>query len=380
MAAVESVDSARSRTPRGKLLIGLAGVAVLAVVYVAGIAWAKWIPYAHKAAKIGQTHTWPGGPLFARAGKPGSPPTFAGSWDFAWAYFQAIWQALVVALVVAAVIDALVPRTWLLAVLNRRTRLGQSLAGGVAALPSLMCTCCTSPLVVGLRGSGAGATAALAYWVGNPVLNPAVLVFLFLVAPWQYGVVRIAVGIALVVGGTAAVTRLAGGPAADGELALPREARDANEEGPAGPGRLRQFPVRFARSLLRFAAVLIPEYVAVVLVLGFLSGWLSDFSGLDAALGAGAVLACAVIGTLLVIPTGGEIPVVLAVAAAGAGAGGSAGVAAGTAGALLITLPALSVPSMVMVGRALSARVTIAMAGAVAAAGLAGGLLLWALT
>jgi hypothetical protein len=48
-------------------------------------------------------------------------------------------------------------------------------------------------------------------------------------------------------------------------------------------------------------------------------------------------------------------------------------------GALLITLPALSLPSIVPVGRALFWRVTLAMA-AVAAAGLLAGLLLWLLT
>jgi hypothetical protein len=119
--------------------------------------------------------------------------------------------------------------------------------------------------------------------------------------------------------------------------------------------------------------VLIPLYLIVLYVVGFFSGWLSDFSGLDARLGIAAVLVCAVIGTLLVIPTGGEIPVILALTAAGAGAG------AGTAGALLITLPALSLPSMMMVGRALSWRITLAMATVVAVAGLLGGLLLWLL-
>lgn len=107
------------------------------------------------------------------------------------------------------------------------------------------------------------------------------------------------------------------------------------------------------------------------MLLGYVSGWLSGFATLDARLGIVAVLACAVIGTLLVVPTGGEIPVVLALTAAGIGAG--------TVGALLITLPALSIASMVMTGRALSWRVTIAAAGMVAVAGLAAGALLWAL-
>lgn len=267
---------------------------------------------------------------------------------------------------IAAVFDALVPRDWLLRIMNRRTRLGQAMAGGVTALPSLMCTCCSSPLTVGLRKRGASTTASLAYWLSNPLLNPAVMAFLFLVLPWQYGVVRVTVGAAVVVGGTTLVTRVL----AREDRPLPPELR-AREEADTDPVRFRDFPSRLARSFLRLAVVLIPAYVVVIAVLGFVSGWLSDFAGLDARLGIAAVLVCAVIGTLLVVPTGGEIPVVLALTAAGVGAG--------TAGALLITLPALSVPSMILVGRTLSWRVTLAIAGVVAAAGLVAGFLLWAL-
>jgi uncharacterized protein len=82
-----------------------------------------------------------------------------------------------------------------------------------------------------------------------------------------------------------------------------------------------QFPLRFARSLLRLAVVLIPLYLVVLYVAGLVSDWLSDFSGLDARLGIVAVLVCAVLGTLLVIPTDGEIPVILALSAAGVLAG-----------------------------------------------------------
>jgi uncharacterized protein len=367
MAAVESADSARVAA-RGKLLIGVAGLVVLAAVFIAGLSWAKWIPYGQKADKLSSTHSWSGGTMFADSGKPGTLPTFSGAWHFTWIYFQEVWKGFLVALLIAAVFDALVPRAWLLAVLNRRTRLGQAVAGGVAALPSLMCTCCTSPLVVGLRKRGASSTAALAYWVGNPLLNPAVLMFLFLVAPWQFGVVRIIVGAALVVGGSVLVTRLFGPKAPGSDRPPPPELRPAGEEDPV---QVRQFPLRFARSLLRFAVVLIPLYLVVLYVVGLVSGWLSDFSGLDARLGIVAVLLCAVLGTLLVVPTGGEIPVILALTAAGVGAG--------TAGALLITLPAISLPSMMMVGRAMSWRITLAMATAVAIAGLLGGLLVWLL-
>lgn len=352
---------------RRQLRTGLAGTGILAIVFVAGLAWAKWLPYADKASRLSSAHTWAGGTMFAVSGAPGAAPTLTGAWHFSTTYFSEVWKGFLVALVIAAALDALVPQAWLLTIMNRRTRLGQAVTGGAAALPSLMCTCCSSPLAVGLRKRGVSTTASLAYWLGNPVLNPAVLVFLFLVAPWQFGVVRLGVGVLLVAGGAALVTRWFAPPGT--EPVLPPELRAPPAADPAG---LRQFPVRFARALVLLAVILVPAYIVMVALLGYVSGWLSGFASLDARLGIIAVLACAVIGTLLVIPTGGEIPVVLALTAAGAGAG--------TVGALLITLPALSIPSMVMVGRALSWRVTLAAAGMVTAAGLTAGALLWLLT
>ena len=139
---------------------------------------------------------------------------------------------------------------------------------------------------------------------------------------------------------------------------------DEEEEAP----RLGQLPGRFLRSLLRLALVLVPEYAVVVLLVGAFSGWLSQFAGLSDHLGLLAVVVAAVIGTLLVVPTGGEIPVLLGLSALGAGSG--------MLGVLLVTLPALSLPSMVMVARALSVRVTALLAAAVAGGGLLAGLVL----
>lgn len=361
MSAVDSVPTTRP-LERPSVRAGVVGTAVLAVVFVVGLLWAKWLPYTDKARGLSETHTWAGTAIFASAGT--GSPSLSGAWGFTTAYFQSVWHAAVVALLVAAAIDALVPRTWLLRVLNRPTVLGQSLAGGAAALPSLMCTCCTAPVVAGLRRRGATVAASLAYWVGNPVLNPAVLVFLFLVAPWQFGAVRIVVGSLLVFGATALVARLTP-RSAGASVPLP------DSDGEQDPARVRDLPLRYLRSLARFAVVLVPEYFVAVMVIGGMSEWLSDFAGLGARLGVLAVLACALVGAMLVIPTGGEIPVILALTAAGAGVG--------SAGALLITLPALSVPSMVMVGRQLSWRITVTMAAAVVASGLVAGALLWVL-
>jgi uncharacterized membrane protein YraQ (UPF0718 family) len=128
--------------------------------------------------------------------------------------------------------------------------------------------------------------------------------------------------------------------------------------------------VRFGRALLRLSIVLVPEYVLVVMLIGAFRGWLFP---IGATLGSGllVVLIAAVVGTLLVIPTAAEIPILQGLAIAG--------VAAGPIGALLITLPAVSLPGIAMVGRALGWRTTAATAVMVAVGGLLGAGLLTAL-
>jgi len=336
------------------------GVALFLLLLAAGLTWAKWWPYAHKLQGIWSSRTYPGHPLLDQAGGSGSSPSLSGAWRFTHAYILAIWQALAVALVAAAALQAFVPRDLVVRLLagHRRT---STLAAGLIALPSMMCTCCTAPLTVSMRRSGVPAGPALAYWIGNPMLNPAVLAFTALVLPWPWVATRAIVGALLVFVATAWVGRLAGDPPARPAARLPAGA-DAMV-----PGDARAAARRFLRALLRLSVTLVPEYLVLVFGLGLLRGWAFPLGSGIGELGILAVAVAAVVGTLMVVPTGGELPVIGALRAAGLGSG--------VLGALLVTLPALSLPSMAMVGRALTWRVTIAMAGVVAGAGLLAALL-----
>lgn len=341
----------------------LAGAIAFVLVAAGALTWAKWLPYAAKLAHVGSTHSWSGKDLLDKAGPAGSAPSLHGAWQFVRAYANAVWMALLAALMIAAAMRALMPRSWLLAPARCRGRLRRSLLGGVASLPSLMCTCCTAPLAVTLRREGAPRSTVLAYWVGNPVLNPVVLAFLALVCPWQWVVTRIAIGCLLVFGATALVASVTGEHS---------EEQFASAD-PSGGVELRGAPTRFGRELIRLSITLLPEYLLVLFALGLFRGWIFPLGGTAPHAGAVALLiAAAGLGTLVVIPTAGEIPILQGLAAVGVGAA--------PIGALLITLPAISLVSMAMVARALSPRVTIAMAGAVAASGVLAGLVLAALT
>lgn len=193
VAAPLSVNAIRAPR-RGTVAIG---VAVTLVVFVAGLLWAKWLPYAAKALKAQRTHRWPASNILTVGGvRAGDGPTWHAAATFLHAYFLSIWPALVVALLVSASVQALLPSSWLPRALNRRGVMSSALAGGVAGVPSMMCACCAAPVAVTLRRNGVGRVAAIAYWLGNPLLNPAVLVFLFFVAPWQWTLTRIVVGVA----------------------------------------------------------------------------------------------------------------------------------------------------------------------------------------
>ena len=333
----------------------VAGVVVTAVVGVAGLTWAKWEPYLGKAFAAARTHEWSGKDILAAGGvQAGDAPSWHAATTFFHAYVGAIWPALVVALLISACVQAFLPRLWLPRVMNRRSLVSSAAVGGVAGTPSMMCACCSAPVAVTLRRSGVNHAAAVAYWLGNPLLNPAVLVFLALVAPWQWTVTRLVVGLATVVGGSALVAFVVRRDAPRTPLDEAPPAENAGES-PAA--------LRFARALLRLCVVLVPEYLVLVLVIGATRGWLLDLID-PGHRGLLLVVVAAFVGMLLVIPTAGEIPILQGLALLG--------VSSGVLGALLITLPAVSLPGIAMVARSFGRRATLATAAVVVAAGVVG--------
>jgi uncharacterized membrane protein YraQ (UPF0718 family) len=358
----EAVPASR----RATLLGTLGFVAVTAVA----LTWAKWYPYWHKIPAVAGSHRLGTSILNGKAGAPPSPSWHAAI-DYAVRYGRAIWPALVAGLLMAASVEAFLPARRLLTLFRADSGpVAGTVSGGLLSLPSMMCTCCAAPVAIGIRRRGVPVSSALAYWLGNPVLNPAALVFMAFVLPWQFLTVRLVTGLVLVFGVTLVVERLAGAgrtvtdPAVQPDETAACVVDDASNVKTAGR--------RFVTALGRLSIRLLPEYLVVVLLLGGLRGWLFPVGGALAGWGLVAVVLFAVVGTLFVIPTAGEIPIIQGLLAAGVGAG--------PVGALILTLPALSLPSMLMVRRAFPPRVIVATGLAVASMGLVGAGLLVALT
>jgi len=99
---------------------------------------------------------------------------------------------------------------------------------------------------------------------------------------------------------------------------------------------------RWLAILARLAAWLLPEYIVLALALGAARAWLFPHVGPEVGDGLVWILAFAIAGTLFMIHTTGEVPIIQAVL--------SLGVGVGPVGALLMVLPPISVPSLAMVG------------------------------
>lgn len=350
--AVDPVaDASHARQEARRRTITIVGVLLFFVVLVTMLAWAKWIPYFHKIPATAASGSLGVSILTGKSAAPPSPSLQAAI-SYTISYLGAIWPALVAGLLIAAALEAFLPPALLFRLLASRAWGSATLRGSACSMSSMMCTCCAAPIAVTMRKRGIPVAAVAAFWIGNPVLNPAVLAFLVLVLGWQWAGLRIVGAVVLL-----ALVGLVAHRLATRDADLP-----ATEAADQHPADVAQAFVRFFKSLGRLCITLLPEYLAIVLLLGAFRGWLFPASQSVAALGLLAIVLFAIVGMLFVIPTAAEIPIIQGLLLAG--------LPIAPAAALLITLPAVSLPSLVMVARAFSVRATVAFAGLVVLVGV----------
>ncbi len=331
------------------------------LIAVAGLFYVKWFPYYNRAFVAAANHSIGQSILMGKAASP-PVPSWGAALDYAFAYGKAIWQAMVLGLLLGSAIQALLPVDWVAKLLGR-TGFRSVAAGGLLAIPGMMCTCCAAPVVVGLRERQASPGGAIAFWLGNSVLNPATLVFMGFVLGWNWTALRLALGVLMVFGLGYLVNRMV-----TPQEAVAAEAQIAElVERPQTSGAF----ARWMNILWCMAVRLVPEYIMLILLLGAVRAWLFPYVGPEVGNQIGWIAAFAIAGAIFVIPTAGEVPIVQAML--------SLGMDVGPAGALLMTLPPISAPSLWMLARSFRPRVLAFVSLSVVGFGLAAGLLALAL-
>lgn len=215
---------------------------------------------------------------------------------------------------------------------------------------------------MGLRKQNVSVGSALAFFLGNPVLNPATLLFIGFVIGWPFVGLRIAFGVILVF--------LVSYLAAKFADRLPQQQTPPIELTLApieDPNRsVASVATAWFKELWTEIYTILPGYVVIVLLLGAARAWLFPPGLTLHASGIGAIVALSAIGTAFVIPTAGEVPIVQTLMHSGMGIGPAA--------ALLITLPAISIPSLFIVRGAFPKRVLAFVTACVFVLGVVAGI------
>ena len=327
------------------------------LIAVLGLAYVKWFPYYQRTLFAASHHSIGGSILMGAAPRP-PEPSVAAALDYAWAYGNAVWKALALGLLLGSAVQVLLPPQWIFKAMGAMSFQSVALAG-LLSLPGMMCTCCAAPVVTGLRSRQASPGAAVAFWLGNTMLNPATLVFTGFVLGWNWTALRLAFSAVMVFGlGYLINCRMGRAPLESLKLPPTKDPRTAD----AGNALARWF-----RLLLQMAIRLIPEYLILVLLLGAARAWLFPQAGPDVNNELAWIVAFAAAGAVFVVPTAGEVPIVQALLLLGVGAGPAA--------ALLLTLPPISAPSVAMLLPTFGWRLLLLVGVSIVALGIAAGLL-----
>ena len=192
-------------------------ITLLMLIAIAGLFYVKWMPYYHKAFLAADNHSI-GKSILMGAAAQAPPASWRSALDYGLAYGKAIWQAMILGLLLGSAIQEFAPRAWIARQLGRSDIRSVTL-GVLLAMPAMMCTCCAAPVVIGLRRANASAAAAVAFWLGNTMLNPAALVFMGFVLGWKWVGLRLALGIPMIFGTGYLINYLA----RSGDIALLRK-------------------------------------------------------------------------------------------------------------------------------------------------------------
>ncbi len=292
-------------------------------------------------------------------------------------FLLVVWHATVLGVLIGALLLVLICSSQALRRLLGSTGLRAHVAGALLAVPYPFCSCCAGPVGAALYRGGASLGTTLAFVVAAPMLNLTTLSLALVLLPTPFALLRVLGGLAAAVIGTYLVwwalgaRRLprSGPPVAAGRwapwldrltrlFALERHIQSREADTPA-----TLVAVWFSVAW-RLGRVAVPVLYVGAIVVSVVAPPILSFGGRNDAL---TVIIAAALGTLLMIPTWTELALVPPLIQQGL---------TGPAAALLLTLPAVSVPGLVILAGALgSYRVPAFLGGVVFAGGVLAGLI-----
>ncbi|MDP2937462.1 MAG: permease [Dehalococcoidia bacterium] len=279
-------------------------------------------------------------------------------------YMALVWHATILGILIGALFLTLVASFLKRWIGGRGFK--SHLAGSLLALGHPFCSCCAAPVGASLFRRGASLGSTLAFVVSSPMLNITSLILAASLLPLDFALLRIIGGLAVGVLVTYLVSVIAAGWVGKTTASsAPNKAVELSSRVLDGFSRWFRFEVFLEGKAVDSPGALIAAWLGMAWRLGrvvvpvlFVGSVVA--SAMVMALpsptnGVPGIIAAAAFGTLLMVPTWTEIPIALSLLREGL---------AGPAAALLITLPAVSVPCLVIVGAGTASYRAAALLGA----------------
>jgi len=277
-------------------------------------------------------------------------------------YLQKAWFCLGMAFLIAGAVQTFIPKELIIKHLGKRNPKAYLIAAFGGRLLSV-CSCSVIPLFAAIKKRGAGLGPAVTFLLATPAINPAAIILTFSLIGWQFVVGRIilALGAAIITG-------------------VILEAIWTTEEEKSG--MLSQLKVEYQEkdfSLFRdlkewlmnvwdFIKKIFPLVFLGIFVIGIIKIFLtSEVISTYLSQGFWQTALASIMGVVIYTPTLVEIPFVRELLALGMGTG--------PALAFLLTGPALSLPSMLGVSRAINWKMVLNYALIMWILGIIGGLI-----
>ena len=288
-----------------------------------------------------------------------------------------VWHATMIGILLAALALTVVPLYFRPYV--TRAGFGGSLLGAMFALPQPLCSCCSSVMAHSFVRRGASTTFLLSFIIGAPMLNVTTMLLAVALLPAPFAITRIVAGVIVTLLVTYGVARVAERWDGTRRPTVERVQPGGRIQQLVGlyqrlfdldrivRHRTRETPSQMIATWLSAAGRLAVVLVPTLWVWGVIASAL--FQALPSAFGNNltSVVLSAVVGTFFMISTWSEIPMALQLIQSGL---------TGPAAALLVVLPAISLPCMMLLGGALQRfRVVVLLSIGVMVVGIAAGTL-----
>lgn len=267
-------------------------------------------------------------------------------------YMALVWHATILGILIGALFLTLVVgflKNWV-----GGDGFRAHLAGSFLALGQPFCSCCAAPIGASLYRGGASLGPTLAFVVSSPMLNITSLILATALLPMEFALLRIGGGLVMGILVTYLVSVMARTWAEEGTgLGPPNRLVELSSRLVDTFSRWFQFEIFLEGKAPDSPAALITTWLRVAWRLGrvvvpvlFVGSVLTSAMVMllpaptDDLLG---IVVAAAFGTLLMVPTWTELPIALGLIREGL---------AGPAAVLLVTLPAVSIPCLVIIGAA----------------------------